>query len=122
MKSKNRCCDGKNNHPRFLKPYILLILYRGSAHGYAIHEIISKEFTSSSEMTDIGAIYRILRHFDEQGLTESSWDTEGKGPAVRKYSITDKGIEELKHWHATIQEKMKYLDKFTKSYKKLIKG
>lgn len=84
-----------------LRAWILSYLKtNGPKHGY---EIISefmqkfKDFAKDFTSSEMGAFYKIMRLFEMEGLVTSSWEISESGPARRIYSITEKGIEELKN-------------------------
>ena len=74
-----------------------MIAKAGRAHGYdLINE--ANRLTVCDTTVDAAAVYRTLRHMEENGLTRSTWDTAGGGPARRQYQITPAGKAHLKAW------------------------
>jgi PadR family transcriptional regulator len=76
-------------------PMSLVLLRKEPSHGYKLMERLD-EF--GFEQTNLGAMYRTLRHMEEEGLCKSEWETPEDGPARRTYSVTDAGEEYLAAW------------------------
>jgi PadR family transcriptional regulator PadR len=77
-------------------PVALVILREEPSHGYKLMERLD-EF--GFEQTNLGTMYRRLRHMEEEeGLCKSEWETPEGGPARRIYSVTDAGEEYLAAW------------------------
>jgi PadR family transcriptional regulator, regulatory protein PadR len=77
-------------------PVALVILREEPSHGYKLVERLD-EF--GFEQTNLGTMYRRLRHMEEEeGLCKSEWETPEGGPARRIYSVTDAGEEYLAAW------------------------
>lgn len=88
-----------------LRSLILAVLDDGPKHGYAIAREIERRSADALRFGE-GAIYPCLRQLEEEGLTNSAWDTSGPGPAKKVYQLTQAGIAELdkskKHWLAYV--------------------
>src|SRR4051794_2088494 len=68
------------------EPHLLLLLMRGSAHGYELlTQLAGLGFRSGS--AGQGAVYRTLRRLEEAGCVVSRWETSASGPARRMYEI-----------------------------------
>jgi len=81
----------------FLQPCLLLMLTRGSAHGYSLLDGID-EFGFDRERFDVSLIYRALRDMEDLGWVTSQWDDESQGPRRRVYQILPNGEERLSEW------------------------
>ncbi|PLT35109.1 poly-beta-hydroxybutyrate-responsive repressor [Bacillus sp. V5-8f] len=97
----------------FIMPFILLLLSRMSLHGY---ELIQKLQNFGFRSLDQGNLYRLLRKLEEDELVSSEWDTNGAGPAKRKYSITETGITYLKVHANQLESYQSMLDQFFRMY------
>lgn len=73
---------------RFIEPCILLLLSRGTSHGYGLLENLEKH---CGEKVDIGNLYRTLRKMETNGWVKSEWDENKTGRDRRIYIITKKG-------------------------------
>jgi len=68
-----------------------LALMRKRTYGYQL----GKDLAANGLETEEGTLYPILRRLSDQGLVESTWDTEGRRPR-KYYRITPKGEETLR--------------------------
>ncbi len=77
-------------------PVFLVLLRKEPSYGYELMEHLDG---FGFDQTNLGTMYRTLRHMEEEGLCKSEWETpEGGGPARRTYSVTDAGEEYLAAW------------------------
>lgn len=97
----------------FIMPFILLLLSRMSLHGY---ELIQKLQGFGFRTVDQGNLYRLLRKLEQDNLVCSEWDTGGSGPAKRKYSITEAGINYLQGYANQLENYQTMLDQFFSMY------
>ncbi len=97
----------------FIRPRLLLQLSKKPAHGYELLEVLESE---NLPTPDPSTLYRTLRHFEEEGLVHSTWDTSGAGPARRVYELTDQGVEFLHAWAVNIRRIRSRLGKFLAEY------
>jgi PadR family transcriptional regulator, regulatory protein PadR len=102
----------------FVQPMLLLQLAKQPAHGYELMEAVAQE---DGPALDPGAMYRMLRFFEEQGLVRSQWETGESGPARRVYEVTDEGLEYLQTWAATVRRQRAQLDRFLADYESFLK-
>ena len=100
---------------RFVEPCLLLLLHRGSSHGYSLQERL-KEFGFAEAPIDPSMVYRALREMEAQGLVTSAWDTEGSGPPRRVYQLTHQGNQHLAQWVADLRETDRVLHSFFAAY------
>jgi len=108
------CYQGRRT--RWIEPSILYLLWEESRHGYDLMNDLP-ELGFITEQADPGAIYRTLRHLEDNGLVISEWDTSGSGPAKRSYTITDLGKENLIRWSETLRLHKNALDAFLEKIK-----
>jgi len=99
---------------RFLQPWLLLLLRNGPAHGYQLIDMLNRN--EDTPGIDPGFLYRTLRHFEQEGLVNSSWDMQGPGPARGVYEITPDGIEYLRTWVEHVRNTRERLGRFIDSY------
>ncbi len=104
-----------NPSKNFVLPFILLLLSRVSLHGYEL----SHKLQSFGFRTDQGNLYRMLRQLEKDELVSSEWDTNGSGPAKRRYSITKAGITFLKGYANQLETYQSLLDQFFNMYSSL---
>lgn len=97
----------------FILPFILLLLSKMSLHGY---DLIQKLQNFGFRTLDQGNLYRLLRKLEQENLVCSEWDVTGSGPAKRKYSITDVGINYLKIHANQLESYQSMLEQFFHMY------
>jgi PadR family transcriptional regulator, regulatory protein PadR len=102
-----------NPSKNFVLPFILLLLSRMSLHGY---ELSQKLQGFGFKTIDQGNLYRLLRQLEKEELVSSEWDTNGSGPAKRRYSITKAGITYLKGYANQLESYQSMLDQFFNMY------
>ena len=111
LEEQNCNCPGSISD-NFLQPCVLLFLNREESYGYALIDQL-KPFGIAP---DASVLYRNLRKMEKDGLVESSWNTEGYGPAKRVYRLTPEGKEFLHIWAATVRQNRDQLDQFLRAY------
>jgi DNA-binding PadR family transcriptional regulator len=112
-------CAGKNMKP-FVAPWILLTLanYEG-AHGYKIKKIMNQYIQDLGIPLNITGLYRHLNGLEKRGILYSKWDSRGKGPAKRKYYLTESGKECLRYWMRTLSVQSLLIGRFFDQAKKV---
>ena len=90
---------------KFLQPAILVVLQRGSSHGFQMISDLEK-----SGMVYGNGLYRTLKRMETAGLVTSYWDTESASKPRRVYSITDEGRHCLSAWEKTLLEYRSNID------------
>ena len=113
MKNKpiHSCSCYRARHSRWIEPSILYLLCKRPRHGYELMgELPELGFVENS--VDAGAVYRMLRHLEENGFVRSQWDTSGSGPAKRLYTITTAGRDHLGIWADLLQRRAQALQLF----------
>lgn len=108
------CCRAGGRVRGFIQPRLLLLLVQQPDYGYALLERLDAEGGASG--ADPGLLYRTLRQMEADGLLQSTWDTEGQGPARRRYEVTPKGVEMLHAWAVRIEQTRQRLDAFLADY------
>lgn len=101
---------------RFTVPAVLLLLLKGSAHGYELLYKLPAVLPRWGPPPDPGAFYRTLRTLEENGCLRSSWDNSDSGPSRRVYELTDRGRLELEQSAATVRRDLQQLRRFLKAY------
>jgi len=105
-------CNGKNMS-YFTAPWILLTLYNHEGtHGYEIKKFIEGYMEDLKISMNITGLYRHLKALEQRGLVTSKWDTPDKGPAKRKYYLTEAGNECLGRWMRTLNTQRALIDRF----------
>ncbi|MHC1713203.1 MAG: PadR family transcriptional regulator [Solidesulfovibrio sp.] len=90
--------------------FILLTVAQGPSHGAAIHTRM--QATLPLQNVDTGAVYRTLATLERDGEIAGQWDTSGRGPARKVYSITPAGWERLDFWRDDIEYRVRLLNTF----------
>lgn len=104
---------------RFLEPCLLLLLHGGDAHGYELAEAIKDLGFDERNPVDSSLIYRTLRWLEENGLVQSTWETEtSSGPARRVYRLNEQGDRYLAAWMADLSATAEMLHSFLEEYKR----
>lgn len=106
------------NIERFVEPCILLLLSKGTAHGYKLMEDLEEH---CGEKVDIGNLYRTLRKMEMNGWVTSSWDKNDSGPDRRIYTITRDGKEFLEVAASSLVKTSKLIQRFLEGYQKNFK-
>ncbi len=102
---------------RLVEPAVLFLLATGKAtHGYDIIAQANELYLTDS-VIDAAAVYRTLRDLEDQGCVQSTWSTEGAGPARRVYEITDPGHQRLADWVAVIERWAANMQQFVQQYR-----
>lgn len=106
-------CSGKNLS-KLVQPSILAILADAPAHGYAITERISEQYTFLTDAPKHSGIYRVLRRMEAAGLLESRLEETPAGPSRRVYSITADGETCLERWIESLTQYKHAIESFLK--------
>lgn len=111
--------SGLDSAKRFLRPAVMLLLAEKPAHGYELMTRL-KELGIGRGM-DPSLLYRLLRMLERAGLTESSLDDSGAGPARKVYRLTPQGEELLDMWMSGLDDVFELLQQLKERYQKLRK-
>jgi len=104
---------------RHTPAFILLFLAVEDLYGAALLNTLQRELPCYR--TDSAVIYRSLQELEEDGSVSSYWETGTSGPAKKWYKITDSGLKRLVEFKDDIEMRMKNLEFFLDSYKKISK-
>ena len=105
-------CSGKNMS-NLAAPWVLLTLFNHQGtHGYEIKKIIKKHLKDLEINMNISGLYRHLNLLEKRGMLSSEWETPGRGPAKRKYYLTEPGKECLWNWISTLCFQASLLGRF----------
>ncbi|GAB6906202.1 putative transcriptional regulator [Desulfosarcina cetonica] len=105
-------CSGKHMS-NLAAPWILLTLYQqGPLHGYRLTRIIGSRVGPMGGSLNMAGLYRHLNLLEERGMLVSEWDLRTKGPARRKYALTESGTACLLRWMQTLAEQRNRIDHF----------
>ena len=112
-------CTGKNMK-HFAAAWILLTLVdHQGAHGYRIKKIMNQYTADLGIPLNITGLYRHLNALEQRGVLYSKWDSPDKGPARRKYYLTESGKECLQHWMRTLSMQSLLIGRFFDQAKKM---
>ena len=105
--------------PRFLRPFVLLLLHERESHGYELIDRM-REMGLEYSIQDAGYVYRTLRSMEAKGLITSKWDMATSGPAKRVYAITPQGVAMLREWAHTLENIKISLEEFLRRYEEMV--
>ena len=71
---------------------VLSLIKDKPAHGGEIFQTLQDKFGIEAARP---VIYMLLRRLERHGLMVSTWDIQESGPARRKYTITEDGLDHL---------------------------
>ncbi len=108
--AEEHCCTPGCRVHGLLQPWLLLLLHNSPSHGYHLLEKLGADELATS--ADPGLLYRTLRQLEQDGMVASTWDTEGSGPARRRYEITPEGVDFLHAWVDEVRRVQQRLDHF----------
>jgi PadR family transcriptional regulator PadR len=104
---------------RMLEPTLLLLLHRGSTHGYTLLEQLSR---FGLEGLHPSVIYRTLNDMEGQGWLSSSWDEQTtQGPPRRVYHLTALGNEILSSWIEDLERTQVHVTQLLEAYRQHMK-
>jgi DNA-binding PadR family transcriptional regulator len=104
---------------RWIEPFVLAMLARGSTYGYAIIGRLEEMHISNGSL-DVGVVYRTLRDLERIGLVSSSWADESAGPRRRAYQLTAAGLEALDDWAVVMRERARLIGEFNADYLEVV--
>lgn len=95
---------------RHLPAFVLLAVAREPGHGAAVWARLREMLPLQG--VDSGAVYRTLAALEADGEVAGSWDTSGRGPAKKIYTLTPAGWERLDFWREDIAYRIRLLETF----------
>jgi PadR family transcriptional regulator, regulatory protein PadR len=96
------------HQPRLaLRGFLLLLLAERAAHGY---DLIERLEALGIDTQEPAAVYKALRHMDQERLVNSAWKLSEHGPARRVYSLTPEGRDVLEEWVLVVKQSRATLD------------
>lgn len=99
-----------------LRGFLLLLLAERSAHGY---DLIERLEALGIDTQEPAAVYKALRHMDEERLVSSAWKLSEHGPARRVYALTPEGREVLEEWVRVVKHSRATLDRALERHERL---
>jgi len=102
-----------------LRPSLLLMLAEHESHGYELYDQL-ESLGFDPECLDSSIVYRDLRDMEDQGLIESNWDDDSKGPKRRVYKIRAEGVDRLGEWITNLENIQGRINKIRNRYHSLI--
>lgn len=100
----------------YLRPCLLLLVAEGTSHGY---DLLDGVRALGLGKVDPGGLYRCLRAMDEDGLLRSSWEPSNRGPARRRYTLTEEGRDWLHALGGSLAEVHRFMSLFRSRYVRL---
>ena len=94
-------CTGKTL-ARLIRPAILTLLAQESLHGYELLKRLAAMTMFHGHLPDATGVYRVLREMEGEGLLCADWELAERGPAKRRYAITQNGLLCLARWADTL--------------------
>jgi len=118
----NGHCHGRaQSMERFLEISLLILLYDTKGYGYLLMEKL-EHFGFSSEVMNVGSLYRVLRKMESSSLVASSWEQGSQGPKRRVYEITDEGKRMLDIWIQHVRRRKETIEYLLETYETTTQG
>ncbi|MGD0090542.1 MAG: PadR family transcriptional regulator [Planctomycetota bacterium] len=89
---------------KLVHPAILIVLSRGSLHGYEIATLLAKMPMFRGQRPDTTGVYRCLRRMERRGYVVSAWTRSETGPSKRVFTASAEGRHCLSRWVRTLAE------------------
>ena len=90
-----------------------MALREHESYGYELMQQLAR---FGAETPNPGTLYRTLRRMEREGLCTSEWETPKKGPARRRYSVTDAGEAYLDPWVKALEQYQQSVNNFFRLY------
>ncbi len=100
----------------YLKACALLLISEAPAHGY---QLLARLSAVGPGGFDLGALYRVLRTMEDDGLVASSWEQSALGPDRRVYRITDRGQQALDGEAEVLSEVLQHMATFIRRFTRI---
>jgi len=85
---------------KLVRPYVLALLSKGPAHGYALLEQLAK----AGVEPDHSVVYRVLNGMEKEGLVISRRAAGSAGPTRWEYELTAAGRVCLHRWRQSLTD------------------
>lgn len=89
---------------RVLPVAVLTLIKDKPTHGGEIFQSLKDKYGIEAARP---VIYMLMRRMERHGLMLSSWDIQENGPARRKYTITEDGLEYLNNGLERLKKSIK---------------
>ena len=99
-----------------LRGFLLLLLAEHPAHGY---DLVERLQVLGVHIDEPAAVYKALRHMDQEHLVTTAWKLSSHGPTRREYSLTAEGREQLEDWVLLVRESRDTLGRCLDHYERL---
>jgi PadR family transcriptional regulator, regulatory protein PadR len=100
----------------YMKACALLLLSEAPAHGY---QLLVRMSAVAPIGFDLGALYRVLRTMEEDGLVGSTWEESALGPDRRVYHVTDRGRQTLHAEADALDDVRRHMATFIRRYTRI---
>lgn len=100
----------------YLKACALLLISEAPAHGY---QLLARLSAVGPGGFDLGALYRVLRTMEDDGLVGSSWEESALGPDRRVYRITARGRQVLDAEAEVLGEVLQHMGTFIRRFTRI---
>lgn len=104
-----------NTSGRHGPAFVLMQVAKNPGYGLDILNRLNEEMPVP--MLDSAAIYRSLQQLEDAGAVTSEWDTADKGPAKKRYSITENGRALLAEYLRDIEMRKQNIEYLIRSIK-----
>jgi PadR family transcriptional regulator PadR len=99
-----------------LRGFLLLLLAEHPAHGY---DLVERVQVLGVHVEEPAAVYKALRHMDQEHLVTTAWKLSSHGPTRREYSLTPEGREQLEDWVLLVKQSRETLGRCLEHYDRL---
>jgi len=100
---------------RHTSAFLLLFLSEGPLYGALLLSKLQTDLPHC--FSDSADVYRTLQELEQDGLVETSWDTEAAGQPRKWYTITSLGKQALKEQREDICMRLENFNYFLEHYK-----
>jgi PadR family transcriptional regulator, regulatory protein PadR len=100
----------------YLKACSLLLISEAPAHGY---QLLARLSAVAPIGFDLGALYRVLRTMEDDGLVVSTWEESALGPDRRVYAITGRGRQALDAEAEVLDEVLLHMATFIRRFTRI---
>jgi len=100
----------------YLKACSLLLISEAPAHGY---QLLARLSAVGPTGFDLGALYRVLRAMEDDGLVVSTWEESSLGPDRRVYAITAPGRKALDAEAEVLSEVVQHMATYIRRFHRI---